>query len=170
MKRLIVFALMPLFTVGIVVTALVACGTKQEQGGDQRPHTRGEKVNIRGTVTDLDQYTHTNAPPAEDQGKSSNPSDSVSSDDPVTETPRLKDQLGYIFVEGKLEEDTTDDKASISVKKSTVILQQRGKDIVPVEFKDLAQGAKVEVTFTGPVQESYPVGATAGKIVILEND
>ena len=45
--------------------------------------------------------------------------------------------------------------------------QQVGKDLKPASFDDIKPGTKSEIQFQGPVGESFPVQATAGKIVIL---
>ena len=71
-----------------------------------------------------------------------------------------------ILVEGELEEDTSHDKASISIDKSTSIYSATGKDKISIE--ELKEGMKVEVVFTGPVRESYPVQADAKTIRIIE--
>lgn len=71
-----------------------------------------------------------------------------------------------ILVEGEQEEDTSYDKASISIDKNTIIYLDTGKDKISVE--ELKEGIKVEVIFTGPVRESYPVQADAKTIRIIE--
>jgi len=74
--------------------------------------------------------------------------------------------LGTLLVEGSKDKDTEYDKATVKVTKGTKIYRQVGKDLKEASFDDLKGGVKVEIWFTGPVQESFPVGATAGKIVI----
>jgi hypothetical protein len=49
------------------------------------------------------------------------------------------------------------DKASVTIDSSTDVRQG----------KDLKVGQVVEITFNGPVAESYPVQARAGKVVIV---
>lgn len=71
-----------------------------------------------------------------------------------------------ILVEGKVAEGTTYDKASVTVNKATEVVRE-GKDD-DVGIKALSAGQTVEVWFTGPVAESYPVQAAAEKVVILE--
>ncbi|SCG82781.1 hypothetical protein DW1_1208 [Proteiniborus sp. DW1] len=73
-----------------------------------------------------------------------------------------------ILVEGELEEDTSYDKASISIDESTSIYLLTVKDKVSAE--ELKEGIKVDVIFTGPIRESYPVQATAKIIRIIEQD
>lgn len=71
-----------------------------------------------------------------------------------------------ILVEGKIEEDTEFDKASVSINSETVIKKDgiEGK----IEVSDIKKGDKVEVVFTGAVAESYPVQGTAKSIRILK--
>lgn len=75
--------------------------------------------------------------------------------------------VGTVQVEGTLEPDTRYDKATIHVGHETKILL--GREGKPASFSFLHSGDLIEVTFTGPVAESYPVKATAAKIVILEH-
>lgn len=56
------------------------------------------------------------------------------------------------------------DKASVRIGKSTPVVDLRGRNVRPF----LRDGATVGVTFTGPVAESYPVQATAKRVVILK--
>jgi hypothetical protein len=75
--------------------------------------------------------------------------------------------VGTVQVEGTLEPGTRYDKATIHVGHETKIFL--GRDGRQASFSFLHSGDLVEVTFTGPVAESYPVQATAAKIVILEH-
>lgn len=56
------------------------------------------------------------------------------------------------------------DIASVHVDSKTKIFDAADD---PAAFADIAQGSRLEVWFTGPVAESYPVQATAGTIRIL---
>lgn len=81
--------------------------------------------------------------------------------------------LGTIYVEGLLYEDTFYDKASIKITSSTLIYQvdnqlSSNDQFVQIPFSELQTGMMVEVTFTGPVLESYPVQATAKKVLVLD--
>ncbi|MDV3428585.1 MAG: YobA family protein [Bacillota bacterium] len=71
-----------------------------------------------------------------------------------------------ILVEGKIEEDTEFDKASVSINSDTVIKKDgiKGK----LKISDIEKGDKVEVVFTGAVAESYPVQGTAKSIRIIK--
>ena len=59
------------------------------------------------------------------------------------------------------------DKASIRITDKTKIQIQDGKLVKDGKFEDLMKGGKVSVWFSGPVAESYPVQAMAGKILIF---
>lgn len=75
--------------------------------------------------------------------------------------------VGTLQVEGTLEPGTRYDKATVRVSRETKIFL--GHDGKPTSFSFLHEGDLVEVTFSGPVAESYPVQATAARIVILEH-
>lgn len=75
--------------------------------------------------------------------------------------------LGELLMEGKKDKDTEYDKAIVKVTKSTKIFKMVGGDLKPATFDDLKGAGKLEIHFSGPVAESFPVQATAGKIVIL---
>lgn len=77
-----------------------------------------------------------------------------------------KSKITNIFVEGKVEQDTEHDKASIYIGKKTKIYV--GKTKKEVGTSSLKKGTKVEVVFDGPVRESYPVQADAKLIRIIE--
>ncbi|UFJ42044.1 YobA family protein [Brevibacillus humidisoli] len=72
--------------------------------------------------------------------------------------------LGAVLIEGRLEADTSYDKAQTTIVDSTRIMDQNGNQLT---LSDLRVGQKVEATFTGPVAESYPVQATAEQITVL---
>jgi hypothetical protein len=76
--------------------------------------------------------------------------------------------LGTILMEGRKDKDTEYDKAMVKVTKGTKIFQQVGRELKPASFDDLKPGVKMEIQFQGAVGESFPVQATAGKIVILQ--
>ena len=75
--------------------------------------------------------------------------------------------LGELLMEGKKDKDTEYDKAIVKVTKSTKIFKMVGGDLKPATFDDLKAAGKMEIQFTGPVAESFPVQAKAGKIIIL---
>lgn len=74
-----------------------------------------------------------------------------------------------ILVEGTPEENKglLSDKASVTLTKDTVLVQETGKKYFALSDIDLlAVGQAVEVIFSGPVAESYPVQGSA-KVVRL---
>ena len=71
-----------------------------------------------------------------------------------------------ILVEGKIEEDTSYDKASVYVGEKTRIY--RADTNKELTISDLKEGLKVEIVFTGPVRESYPVQVDAEIIKIIK--
>ena len=90
---------------------------------------------------------------------------SVQKGDPAT------GKLGSIFVEAPKEapkpKNGEYDKATVKITKDTKIQKRVGKELVDANINELNTMSLVEVYFTGPVAESYPVQATAGKIVIV---
>ncbi|MFA4932262.1 MAG: DUF3221 domain-containing protein [Caldisericia bacterium] len=72
-----------------------------------------------------------------------------------------------MFVEGKLEQYTSFDKASVTVNINSTVL--RGN--IPITglfaFSEIKKGDTVEVTFNGPVAESYPVQGVAATVRIV---
>jgi beta-N-acetylhexosaminidase len=72
---------------------------------------------------------------------------------------------GTILVEGKVEADTSYDKASVRITKETLI--QKDAMSRSFELSDIEIGSRVEVIFEGPVAESYPVQGTADAVRIL---
>lgn len=96
----------------------------------------------------------------------------------ATQNPSIRGIITVIFtpngkftgflVEGKIESDTSYDKASVRVNEKTLIYNKTADGFKLTDIAALKIGVRVEVLFKGPVQESYPVGATAGEIVILQ--
>ncbi|WP_291651188.1 DUF3221 domain-containing protein [Clostridium sp.] len=76
-----------------------------------------------------------------------------------------EDKRGQILVEGKIEEDTEFDKASVSINTKTKIINQKSDE--KLKLSDIKVGDKVEVIITGPVRESYPVQVDA-KIIRIK--
>lgn len=62
------------------------------------------------------------------------------------------------------------DKASVAVTADTAWYRASGDKVEPIEapVADALVGKRVEVRFTGPVRESYPVQATAAWVVVRE--
>jgi hypothetical protein len=77
------------------------------------------------------------------------------------------DITGFIQVESGPEEDTLYDRALVAVTRKTAFFRVEGGAKTRAAFADLGPGMLVEVWFTGPVAESYPVQATAKTVVIL---
>ena len=72
--------------------------------------------------------------------------------------------LGTILVEGPREGNPISDKARVAVLTRTSIVSGSGASGT---FADLSVGSAVEVWFDGPILESYPVQADAGRIVVV---
>ena len=78
--------------------------------------------------------------------------------------------LTVILIEGTRDKDTSQDKASVKITRATKLVRAGAKDRRAATVDDLKAGVRVEVIFTGPVAESYPVQATAGEVRILEGE
>lgn len=75
-------------------------------------------------------------------------------------------KITSILVEGKIEQDTQYDKASVSIGEKTKIYDNDTKE--ELKRNGLKKGAKVEIIFEGGVRESYPVQADAKIIKVTE--
>ena len=76
--------------------------------------------------------------------------------------------IGTLLIEGSKEGKAEFGRASVKVKGSTRIFKKHGNKLQSATFEDLVNGQWVEVKFTGPVLQSYPVQAVAGEIVIFQ--
>ena len=90
---------------------------------------------------------------------------SITQINPESDDPNI---FGTMLVESQQETNTHYDKAAITVTTETRISEQTAQDRQPANFEALQVGQRVEVWFTGPVAESFPVQATALEIVILQ--
>ena len=78
-------------------------------------------------------------------------------------------RLAVIRVEGERYDDTTYEKAVISIDENTRIARVLGNDALADEsVASLEPGVRVQVLFTGVVMESYPVQAAASQVLILQ--
>jgi len=84
-----------------------------------------------------------------------------------TRTDTGDDALGSILVIGTNEPDTGYDRAQIAITRHTRILESAGATRRALDVEGLRPGQRVEVRFSGPVRESYPVQAMAAEVLIL---
>lgn len=77
-------------------------------------------------------------------------------------------KINGFYVEGKKESDTTYDKARIVITDRTIIFNKTNGEFTLTNKADIIIGLKVEVLFDGPIEESDPIRATVGEIVILK--
>jgi uncharacterized OB-fold protein len=83
-------------------------------------------------------------------------------------TPIVTDQsTGAMRIEGDATSGLPYSRAIVRFDKDSEVLRREGNSDVKASADDLAMGQTVEVTFKGPVAETDPVQAYAGKIVIL---
>jgi hypothetical protein len=84
----------------------------------------------------------------------------------VTDIVQGKDGI-TMLVEGKLEQDTSFDKASVTVNMSSRVLRDETPITGLFAFSEIKKGDTVEVTFNGLVAESYPVQGVAATVRIV---
>jgi hypothetical protein len=79
------------------------------------------------------------------------------------------EELGSIAVEAPEPPVFEYDRASIAITDKTTLLRETGDgDIEKISFGEFRLEQRVDVWFTGPVAESYPVQATAGTVLVRE--
>jgi len=57
----------------------------------------------------------------------------------------------------------------VTIKDETLIFEQDGENHRQVTFEALETKQRVQVWFSGPVLESYPMQGTAQQVVIIKN-
>lgn len=143
------------------VTDGISDGYSTDPDGDGAPGVvidDGDSVTIEPLSVDGDQEPASTVDGADIRGEISS-FESVESDNGV---------VAQILVEGQIDDDTSYDRALVSITSRTVIVQPGVATFAPITFRDLTPGRRVQVLFTGPVAESYPVQATALQVVIPE--
>ena len=78
-----------------------------------------------------------------------------------------KDIVGRISVESHADKLVT--KYVITIKNETLLFQQDGDTLRETTFKALENKQWVEIWFSGPVMESWPMQVTAGQVVIMDS-
>jgi hypothetical protein len=73
-----------------------------------------------------------------------------------------------ILVEGGKETDTVYEKAIVGINSETHIYFNTDGNFMDADASLLEEGQTVEVLFTGPIQTSDPVQASAIEIIILK--
>jgi hypothetical protein len=74
--------------------------------------------------------------------------------------------LGQILVEAPA--DNFIDKYMVTIKDETQIFKQDGDELRQVAFEVLETGQQVQIWFTGPIMESFPMQGTAQQVVIVK--
>jgi parvulin-like peptidyl-prolyl isomerase len=75
--------------------------------------------------------------------------------------------LGAVLVEASKEANNEFDRVSVRVTSSTLLFKLEADQRQPATFGELKGGQEVQIWFTGPVLQSYPVQAEAKQIVVL---
>ena len=74
--------------------------------------------------------------------------------------------LGQILVESHA--DKLVDKYMVTIKDETLIFEQDGENRRKVAFEALETKKQVQIWFTGPIMESFPMQGTAQQVVTIE--
>jgi len=77
------------------------------------------------------------------------------------------DTLGQILVEAPA--DNFIDKYMVTIKDETQIFEQNGEERRQAAFEALEIEQQVQIWFSGPIMESFPMQATAQQVVITES-
>ena len=77
-----------------------------------------------------------------------------------------KDIVGSVAAESHA--DKIVDKYVITVNKDTKLFRFDGMDYKEISFDDLEEKQTVEIWFSGPVMESWPMQTTAAQIVLVD--
>ncbi len=75
--------------------------------------------------------------------------------------------LGQILVESHA--DKLVDKYMVTIKDETQIFEQAGEERRQAAFEVLETRQRVQIWFSGPILESYPMQGTAQQVVIIKN-
>lgn len=156
--------------VAMVVAAVAlatACG-EEMVGADPPagpPHITGTLASVTPFVPRTEDCVEVDLRP---------PDAAVSSDDEPFCTDPDSDVVGSILVEEQPDRPVggpgppAGDKASVTVDTGSQILRHAGEGYAEAAFDALEVGQVVQVWFSGPVAESYPVQAGAEAVVISE--
>lgn len=158
----------PVVAVAVAVAAVAlatACG--EEVVGAGPP---AGPPSITGTLTSVTPFV----PRTEDCVEAGRrpPDAAVSSDDEPFCTDPQSDVVGSILVEEHPDRPVegpgppAGDKASVTVETGSRILEDAGESYTEAAFDAFEVGQVVQVWFSGPVAESYPVQAAAKAVVI----
>lgn len=125
-------------------------------------------VDIRGTITEVMKGTR---PDTAAKAKP-DPNTTVQSDNDASQSSQEGDDIVMILVEAADGESSstvsTFDKALTRITDETKIVKMKNGVQESASAADLKVGVMVEVLFTGPIAESYPVQVDAGVIIITE--
>jgi hypothetical protein len=123
-------------------------------------------ADIHGVITQVMKGTH----PDTAANEKPDPNTSVQSDNGASPPSQEGDDIVMILVEAAEGESTVSayDKALTRITNETKIVKMKNGVQESASTADLKVGVMVEVVFTGPIAESYPVQVDAGVIIITE--
>lgn len=131
--------------------------------------SQAQSFDIRGTVTDLHRKAVATGKAGTSSKAASDPNQAVSQANNGTAKQAANNGpvIGF-FIQGDSNVKMPYDQANVRLTDETKIYKKQGGKLVTVSLDKISAGTVVEVYFEGSVAESYPVQATAGKIVIVE--
>jgi hypothetical protein len=123
-------------------------------------------ADIHGVITQVMKGTHPDTAAKEKP----DPNTSVQSDNGASPPSQEGDDIRMILVEAAEGESKVSayDKALTRITDETKIVKMKNGVQESASTADLKVGVMVEVVFTGPIAESYPVQVDAGVIIITE--
>lgn len=162
-----------------ILCGILGCATPRSTStttGDEPGTHRGTtllpstEADISGTITEVRRATRNTGSPGENEGSA--PDTPVADDDARRGGPprdngneSTADLIGVVLVEENPDEETGSQKDSVTVTRTTRLVEQGAHDRVSIGFEDLEVGQRARAWYTGPVAESYPRQATARVIV-----
>ncbi|MFC1946436.1 DUF3221 domain-containing protein [Chloroflexota bacterium] len=78
-----------------------------------------------------------------------------------------QDAYGQILVEKKV--DDYIDKYILTITKDSQLYEKIGDDLHSIDFDFLESQQQVQIWFSGPIMESFPMQGTAGQVVVTES-
>ena len=77
-------------------------------------------------------------------------------------------EINSILVQGVLTNGNQQGNVSVRITNETQIFIKNGDKLKSISFESLKPGQNVDVTFKGPIIQSYPPQATGSEVVILD--
>jgi hypothetical protein len=86
----------------------------------------------------------------------------------ASEKMRGRGIIGFVRIEGSRDSTRRYDRADVTITDTTDIFGEESGSRHAMTFDSIRRGQRIEAFFIGSVLESYPVHATARRVVIVE--